>query len=154
MASKRFSILDDGDVSALEKNSKNDNTTRSTATWLKTFNSWAESRNIVPELSLFAPDELNDILRRFYAEVRKENGDDYEPDSLRVMQAALHRYLISCKYPKSIMSDKEFKSSRDVLEGKARMLRTNGKGKRPNAASALSREDENLLWDQKKTGCC
>ena len=55
--------------------------------FLRAFEVWARSRNVIPELSLYTPVDLNNILRRFYSEVRKENGNDYEPDSLRVMQA-------------------------------------------------------------------
>ena len=39
--------------------------------------------------------ELNEALSQFYAELRKENGQDYEPDSLKEMQVALNRYLRS-----------------------------------------------------------
>ena len=125
----RFVASNEDEIKELEVKSKNKNTTRSTNTWVNTFNKWAQSRNIIPELSLFAPSELNNILRRFYTELRKENGTDYEPDSLRVMQASLHRYLVECKYPKSIIVDAEFKTSCDVLEGKARTLREKGMGK-------------------------
>ena len=29
-------------------------------------------------------DELDDVLCRFYKEIRKQNGDEYEPDRLAV----------------------------------------------------------------------
>ena len=38
-------------------------------------------------------DELHDVLYRFYAELRLQNGDEYEPDSLAVMQGSLDRHL-------------------------------------------------------------
>ena len=46
------------------------------------------------------------------AELNK-NGQDYEPDSLRIMIAALDR-----QYPLSIVKDREFHSSKQVLEEK------------------------------------
>ena len=73
--------------------------------------------------------------------------DDYEPDCLRVMQSSLHRYLTEMDYGKSIISDIEFSNCNRVLEGKARSLREQGKGKRPNASQALTAEDEKLLWE-------
>ena len=63
-----------------------------------------------------------------------ENYAIYEPDSLKVMQADLDRYLRGKHYPKSILRDTEFLSSRKVLEGEARKLREEEKGKRPNKA--------------------
>ena len=64
--------------------------------------------------------------------VRKKDGDDYEPDGLRVMVTAIDRYLAGKEYKHSIIRDREFKSSKQVLEGKARLLPQQGKGKRPN----------------------
>ena len=58
--------------------------------------------------------------------VTTENGDDYETDCLKVMQASLERYLKSKAYPKFIIRDREI--GRKVLEGKARKLREQGKG--------------------------
>ena len=81
----------------------------------------------------------------FYVEVRKERGKDYELDSLRVMQAALERHIQSKLYPKSIIKDREFLSSRKVLEGKARKLREEERGKRPNRSKSLTNEEEETL---------
>ena len=85
--------------------------------------------------------DLDKTLSQFYAEVRKESGEDYEPDSLRVMQATLERHLKSKLYPKSIIKDREFLSSRKNLEGKARKLREDGRGKRPNRSESLTNEE-------------
>ena len=40
-------------------------------------------------------DELDDVLCGFYAEARLQNGDEYEPDSLAVMQGSLDRHLMN-----------------------------------------------------------
>ena len=50
------------------------------------------------------------------------------------MQAAFDRHLKANDYPKSIIKDKEFTSSRQVLEGKAKTLRESGMGKKPNVS--------------------
>ena len=91
-------------------------------------------------------------MSQFSAEVRKERGEDYEPDSLRVMQAALERHLKSKLYPKSIIRDREFLSSRKVLEGKARKLREEGRGKRPNRSKSLTNEEEETFWKSGQLG--
>ena len=46
----------------------------------------------------------------------------------------------------NILSDFCFANSRNVLEGKARKLRAEGMGKRPNASHALSKTEEQILW--------
>ena len=87
--------------------------------------------------------ELDNVLSKFYAEVRKENGDEYEPDSLKVMQASIDRFLREKGYTKSILRDNEFLNFKKVVEGKARSLRRDGLGKQPNKAKSLTEEEKN-----------
>jgi len=61
------------------------------------------------------------------------------------MQASLERYLKLKAYPKSIIRDREFLNFRKVLEGKARKLREQGKGKRPNRSRSFTKEEEEVL---------
>ena len=68
------------------------------------------------------------------------------------MQAALERHWKSKLYPKSIIKDREFPSSRKVLEGKARKLREEGRGKRPNRSKSLTNEEEETLWKSWQIG--
>ena len=48
--------------------------------------------------------QLNEALAQFFAGLRKENGKEYEPDSLKVMLASLDCYLRNKNYPKFIVS--------------------------------------------------
>ena len=99
---------------------------------------WCEGKGIALEIEEHEPAELNRLLEKFYAEVKNKNGEDYEPDSLRVMIAAFDRHLKDKQYPLSIVKDREFHSSKQVLEGKAKLLRQAGRGKRPNKARNLT----------------
>ena len=114
----RFIEADEELIELLKTESENKNTKRSTDYWKGIFEKWAKTRGKEEKLESYDIPELNDALSQFYAELRKENGQDYEPDSLKVMQAALDRHLRSQNYPKSILRDTEFLSSRKVLEGK------------------------------------
>ena len=64
------------------------------------------------------PVTLDEVLQKCYVEVRKQDGSEYEPDSLKVMQAALESFLSTRKYPYSIIISREFASSRAVLDAK------------------------------------
>ena len=70
------------------------------------------------------------------------------------MPASLERYLKSNAYPKSIIRDREFLNSSKVLKGKARKLREQGKGKRPNRSSSLKKKEEEShgLWQNGQLG--
>ena len=86
-------------------------------------------------------------MQSFYAEVRKTNGNEYEPNPLASMQAGIDRYLKENNYHVSIIRDRVFSTSRAVLEGKCKNLREHGKGKRPNKSNSLSESEVNILWE-------
>ena len=54
--------------------------------------------------------------------MRKKDGSDYEPESLRLLLASLDRYLKEAGSNISIAKDREFINSHKVLDGKARFL--------------------------------
>ena len=124
----------------------NDNTKRSTNTWLRRYQKWAEERGFESNIARVPKLELDGILQQFYAELIKSDGQEYEPESLKVMQAALDQHLCEegCSY--IILKDAEFSNSRKVLNGKAIVLQENGKGKRPRKSDALTDNEEELLW--------
>lgn len=128
------------------QDAENKNTKRSTKTWMNVWFSWAKSRQINEELETMAPATLDEVLQQFYLEVRKQDGSEYEPDSLKVMQAALERYLLNQKYPYSLINGREFTSSRAVLDAKAKQLRMNGYGKRKNRAQPYNSAEEEKFW--------
>ena len=63
------------------------------------------------------------------------------------MIAALDTHLNEKGYKFSTIRDREFHSSKQVLEGKARQLCQSGMGKRPNKARSLTEEEEEVLWE-------
>ena len=77
------------DVSFFQDASSSLETKKSTNNWVRTFQAWAKERNQSSDISSYPPADLNKILEVFYVELRKRNGDTYEPDCLRVMIAAL-----------------------------------------------------------------
>ena len=110
---------------------------------------WCVEKKIEKEIQDVLPVELNISLERFYAEVKNKQGEDYEPGSLKMMLTALDRHLKDNGYNASIMRGREFSSSKQVVEGKAKELRKAGLGKRPNKTRQVSAEEEEILW---KTG--
>ena len=89
----------------------------------------------------------------FYAAVLTKDGLEYEPKSLKSMLAALDRHLKEHDYKYSTARDRELYQFMFVLEGKVKHLHLRGNWKRPNAASALtSEEEEEILWTAKIPG--
>ena len=148
----RFMQMSDSEIHSMRQNSVNNNTAKTTLTWLNAYKSWAVERHVDTDIENIPPVELNLVLERFFAELRKNDGSEYEPESLAVMQASLDRHLKGKNYPTSIVRGREFSSSNATLKGKATQLRERGKGSRPNASKALTREEEDELWRDGKLG--
>ena len=71
---------------------------------MNVFQSWAKSRHLENvSIETIPPEELDMVLTKFYAEVKKGDGDDYEPESLKIMQSAIERHLKDKNYPLSIV---------------------------------------------------
>ena len=75
-------------------------------------------KKISDEIEKYEPVNLNSLLKCFYAEVKNEQGEDYEPDNLKVTITSLDRHLEQRGYTFFIARDKEFTTSKQVLEGK------------------------------------
>ena len=88
-----FATVATGDLKQYKDKNRNKNMEKSTSTWVNRFETWRKWRNIPSKLQDIPRDELDQTLQLFYAEVRKADGSNYEPDSLHTMLAALDRHL-------------------------------------------------------------
>ena len=148
----RFSFATAKTIEELRNSSKNNNTVKSTSFWLSVWKKWCLEKGIADEIENYEPAELNTLLERFYAELKNKHGEDYEPESLKVMIVSPDRHLKNKSYSHSIVRDREFSSSKQVLDGKAKQLRLAGREKRPNKARQVSEEEEEILWKSEKLG--
>ena len=149
----RFPEVDSEDIEDLRSSALNINTSRSTKQWMNVFNSWCIARRFQNvNIETMATLDLDKVLCKFYAEVKKKDGEDYEPESLRIMQCAIERYLKENGYEFSILRSREFRKSQEILNAKAISLRREGKGKRPNKAQCLEPEEESALWEKGQLG--
>ena len=87
------------------------------------------------------PQELDNYLSRFLLSLRKKNGDEYEPSTLRGFIASSERYLKKCHYSELVITGQNFARTRDALKSKQKHLKRLGKGNKPNEASSLAPEE-------------
>ena len=62
------------------------------------------------------------------------------------MMASLDRHLKNKGCTLSFVRDREFSSSKEVLEDKAKHLHLAGRGKHPNKARKVWEREEEILW--------
>ena len=125
LGNRRFAFLSDEDMAKLSENSQNKNTTRSTNNRISVFQEWAKERGkmVTSRNVLVTNKKWIEHLLLFFGEIRKQNGNEYELDSLRLVRGAIQRYLVEKKCNINILSDFEFEESRRILEGKARLTK-------------------------------
>ena len=79
-----FEVVDEKYIQELTR-AKLKSTKKSMKYWKNVFKKWDNERNLQPNLEDYMTDVLDQALSQFYDQLRKENGDDYEPDCLKVM---------------------------------------------------------------------
>ena len=89
----RFPVVPNDEIIEINESAASKNTKRTTQTWLTAWEKWCQARNIDNTMECFTPRVLDEILKKFFVEVWKKDGTEYEPDSLRITQASLDRYL-------------------------------------------------------------
>lgn len=76
------------------------------------------------------PNELDTLISTFLLSVKKKDGTEYEPTTIRAYMSSLDRYLKGNNYPVAMMTDLQFTKCRTVLKTKQKQLKgmPNGKG--------------------------
>ena len=110
----------------LEAKGQAENTKRVTSWGIKKFEKWCDKRKLKVDFNCVTSVELNELLRKFYAEVKSEKGQPLTPSTastLTGIRAAIHRQLTPAPMSRSmnIMQDSEFLSASKMLEAKCKL---------------------------------
>ena len=149
----RFSSATATIIQQLKNSSINENTVKSPAFWLLVWKKWCLEKEIAAKIENYEPTQFNSLLERFYAEIKNKHGEDYEPESLKVMITSLDRHLKNKDYKLSIVRDREFSSTKQVLDGKAKQLRNSLSWSRqaPKQSSTTIRRGRRNSLEERET---
>ena len=142
----RFASISDEEVKEFAEKRENENTKKRTFYDIKVFKEYFDACDEKREIGDITPVELQEIIKKFVLAVRKKNGEEYEPSSLRAFIQSIDRHLRKNNYGFSVLNDKEFHEVQDILKKKQKQLKSIGKGNRPNAADQRSDEDIDTLF--------
>ena len=81
---------------------------------------------------------LDKLLCRFFKDLRKKDGSDYEPDTVSSFQKSIQRHITEQKLPFNILKDDVFSRSRSVLAAERKSLVKEGRGNKPNASHIIN----------------
>ena len=84
---------------------------------------YMSATNNVSNIIRKKPLDLNELLCEFFMNVKKMDGEHYEPDSLSTIHRSLQRHLIKNKYKYNILVDKQFKRSRKFIVSRRKQLK-------------------------------
>ena len=73
--SSRNSHLGPEDLDKLQAKGQAENTKRATSWGIKKFEKWCDKRKLKVDFNCVTPVELNELLRKFYAEVKSEKAN-------------------------------------------------------------------------------
>ena len=151
MEENRFAVLHttaEDYVESLQNKSTKEKTERD----VKLLKKYLAAQNEEREVSDINPQELDRYLANFIRSVRRKDGEDYEPSSLRSLIASFERHLKKTNYPASIITDKEFELTRKSLQSKQKELKKAGRGNKERAAAPLSDSEVNILYEKNLLG--
>lgn len=148
LVDSQSSALSDGKLDALVTDSKPQSTLRCTEWGVRKLMKWTEKRNMTLDLATVDADELNNVLRRFYAEVKSDKRAALSPSALTGIRAALYRALVSPPYLRNIniIVDKEFITANQMFTAKCKLYGKTHSAK-PKHKKALEAGDMLKLRD-------
>ena len=112
--------LNDEDIDNFIAENRNKNTTKKMQSDLYVFYRWAKTVNETRTIENIPEKELDKVLAHFFLNVRKTNGDEYEPDTLTSMLRCFDRFLRAKEKHYSILTDRQFTKVREALSSKAK----------------------------------
>ena len=118
------SQLGEDEMEQLEASSKPENTNRATKSGMRKFQGWLDRRNKVCDFASISAEELNSLLRQFYAEVKHAKpGQSLTPSSMTGFRAAIHRTLTSAPYlrPFNILKGDAFTGANTMFHARCRL---------------------------------
>ncbi|XP_067669259.1 uncharacterized protein [Haliotis asinina] len=115
----RFATVEESELDSILLDGRAKSTQRTTLWGVNIFRQWLTQHNKSTDFEELPTEELSAHLRRFYAEVRTEDGQYYSRSSFIGLRAAIHRRLRSPPYDRNIniLQDKEFHSANKVYMG-------------------------------------
>ena len=151
---KRFVNVQSEDIPDFVNQQRNKNTLSKTFYDLKLLTPFLHQESINEHRPIYEipPQELCNLLCRFFLSVRKADGSNYEPNTLRGLMSSYERHSRRHDYEYSLTNSIQFAKLREVMKSKQRELKRQGLGNLPNKADAVTDDDIEKLWQCNQLG--
>ena len=146
--------LTDEDIAKKRKNAIPEKTKKDTQYCISVWEAWCKHRREntscnIPPLTSITLNDLQFWLVRFIHEVRKQNGEEYPPNSLLHLCNGIVRHVRSTSYPDlDLFQDSAFAEFKSSLDAEMKRLQAKGLGSKHRQAEPITEEEEDLLWEK------
>ena len=124
---------------------RNVNTKRKTEQCIGLFEEYLNQQFILLRPEDQDHDELNLNLCRFLINLKRKDGTEYEPVTVRNIVGSIARHLKEKRYV-NILEHNAFKDLQDVLKRKMKELKEKGMGNGPRTAAAFTKDEVDNMW--------
>ncbi|PIO25799.1 hypothetical protein AB205_0200570 [Aquarana catesbeiana] len=131
-----------------QQQQKNINTARKTTSDIQTLQNFLSEMNENRKVEDIPHTELDTLLSKFLLVVKRKDGNEYEPHTLRCMVGSIDRYLKEHHYMHTIVygNSKDFPLTKQSLNAKIKFLKKIAESNPPIRQEALTDDDiENLF---------
>ena len=129
METQRYVNATEDDLLNLLKDKNSKNTDHSTNTSWKIFTDNLNAKSRIIDFENGSTIELNEILRKFYVEVRKLDGDNYKKKRLTTLRFRIQRRIHELRSNVDIINDGEFATSNEIFRAQCVLLKKKGLAK-------------------------
>ena len=112
----RFATASEKDLDNLMHDKDSKNTHLSTENSWNVFTSYLRAKSLPIDVESISKVEMNDILRKFYVEVRKTTGDLYKKKSLTSLRFGIQRKVHELRQNFDIIKHPEFVSANEIFQ--------------------------------------
>ena len=127
-AASRFSELNEDELQDLLDNRSSESTKRMIKSTLAVLRSYLEEKGMeIGELESQSSEQLNSTLRKFYAEVKKVDGERYAKKSMITIRYGLQKHFMKVRN-EDIINDERYASSNEMFKAVLVKLKKDGVG--------------------------
>ena len=120
------------------------NTSKKTLSDMRVWEQYCEQVGETRKMETISVGELDRILGHFFKDIKKQDGQECEPDSL-TFRRSFNRYLKQNGTTFNIILDRAFAMSCETLAAKRKQLHSMGNGQKPNASKLITSQESNLF---------
>lgn len=142
--SVRFPTVSESSIQELLRDKHSENTRNATKMAVACFTSYLRIRKYPDNFESLPKETLGPILKQFYCEARKRNGD-YKRSALISIRSGLNRHLQSTNQNIDFISDPAFIAANEVFTARKVELKKLGKGQIAHHMD-ISEDDMQLLY--------